>query len=101
MRKQLGSALIQGFFESAAAAGRLIPSSRKLLRKLTVARDLAYGPLRPWNLLDVWQPPAGAPNPAGTGTRPALLYLHGGAAIPRRGCRTTLTNSRADSGSGS
>lgn len=82
MRRQLGSAAIQGFFETAAAAGRLLPSSRKLLRGLRVERDLAYGPLDPWNRLDVWRPPEGAPVPGGgsgsSGPRPALLYLHGG-----------------------
>ena len=88
MRKQLGSAAIQGFFETAAAAGRLLPSSRKLLRDLRVERGLAYGPLDPWNRLDVWRPPESAPVPGlnpglqpdgrSPALRPALLYLHGG-----------------------
>ncbi len=80
MRKQLGSAAIQGFFETAAAAGRLLPSSRKLLRDLRVERDLAYGPQDPWNRLDVWRPPESAPVPGGgsSALRPAVLYLHGG-----------------------
>jgi acetyl esterase len=80
MRKRLGSAAIQGFFETAAAAGRLLPSSQRLLRSLSVERELAYGPLDPWNRLDVWRPPEGAPVPGGgdASSRPALLYLHGG-----------------------
>jgi acetyl esterase len=80
MRKRLGSAAIQGFFETAAAAGKLLPSSRRLLGGLAPERDLAYGPLEPWNRLDVWRPPEDAPVPGGgpASQRPALLYLHGG-----------------------
>ncbi len=72
LRRHLGSKVAEGFFEGAAALGRLHPRARPERHGITVTRNLPYDPAHPTRRLDVWRP-ANAAEPA-----PALLYVHGG-----------------------
>jgi acetyl esterase len=71
MREAIGGYALKYFFEGLARAGSLVPSARRMRNGLLIEKDIAYGPLRPWHLLDVYK--------QDQQQRPALLYLHGGA----------------------
>lgn len=73
LRRRLGAFLVDGFFEGASRAGRLVPLSHPRLHGVEVIRDVPYlagGLLE--HRLDVWRP-------KGAAGLPVVLYMHGGA----------------------
>lgn len=71
IRRRAGAAVVDGFFRTASALGRLHPRAKPSAHGVEVRRDVSYGPLAA-HRLDVWKrhdlvAPA-----------PAVLYVHGG-----------------------
>jgi acetyl esterase len=62
------------FFEGLSFVGKLHPEARRHLGSVEIVRDVAYAAAggHPEHRLDVYRPPGA------TGTRPVVLYLHGG-----------------------
>jgi acetyl esterase len=75
IRKRAGSAVVEGFFRTAAAVGKLHPRARPEHHGVEIVRDVRYAPGRSTaHLLDVYRPAGHRPGEL----RPALLYVHGG-----------------------
>ncbi len=73
VRRRVGSAAAQMFFEGLARVSRLHPRASPAAHVVKVIKDVAYLPgAHPAHRLDVWQP-------AGPGPWPVVLYVHGGA----------------------
>jgi acetyl esterase len=72
-RRDLGAALVDGFFSGTARAGKMIPLSDPRLHNVEVDHDIPYRDTADAaHLLDLYRP-KGATEPL-----PTVLYLHGG-----------------------
>jgi acetyl esterase len=73
VRRDLGAALVDGFFMGTARAGRLVPLSNPRLHNIEVVHDIAYsGSGEQHHRLDIYRP-RGARRPL-----PTVIYFHGG-----------------------
>ncbi|MBM4360308.1 MAG: alpha/beta hydrolase [Deltaproteobacteria bacterium] len=72
LRKQLGAAVVDGFFRGASKLGSLHPNARPERHGVAVTRDVAYGSLGPPHTLDIYRPRDAR------GPLPVVLYIHGG-----------------------
>lgn len=75
LRKQVGSLVVDGFFNGMSRLGSLHPQARPERHGIEVIRNVAYSPTgRREHVLDVWRPrKTAAPGPT-----PVVLYVHGG-----------------------
>src|SRR6185436_12956448 len=76
LRMAAGAALAQGFFQGAAAAGKLHPMARPHRHGVEVTNDVRYRdtPSRA-HLLDIYRPTT---PPTDSRGYPVVLYIHGG-----------------------
>lgn len=71
LRRRLGAAAVETFFESLTRSARWHPRARAALREVQVIEDVAYGPGSS-HRLDVWKRHDGEEN------APAVFFVHGG-----------------------
>lgn len=82
-RRRAGSAVVDGFFRTAARLGGAMPAANPERHGVSVVRDLAYGHDAWWHRADLYRPETEVrpwdvrPDPV-TGLRPVCVYLHGG-----------------------
>jgi len=73
LRRRVGSLLIDGFFRTAAAVGKLHPHARPARHNVELLTNIPYlDDGSPEHLLDIYRPTRGS------GPWPVVLYLHGG-----------------------
>lgn len=77
LRRRAGAALIDNFFRTISAAGRMHPRAQAELARLSIERDIAYLPSgSPDHLLDVYR--LRELTTSAPGSLPVVLYVHGG-----------------------
>jgi len=64
--------LLDGFFSSLSAMGRVLPWSSPDRYGVEVIKNISYGPHDDANLLDIWRPKESE------GSLPVVVYIHGG-----------------------
>jgi acetyl esterase len=87
MRKKLVGKVLNFFFKTASSTGKYLLGYHKRLAKLKLIKNVAYGPIVPDHLLDIYMKPEhydALQNPETKATiklKPAIFYVHGGGFV--------------------